>query len=513
MEGNKCYSQAITVFHGRIPPEPGILVGYGALIEKLELPVPVPLQLAIISEKHRQYSVDGWLVLTPRHQPEESLYDQLVFALKYEGCNLLFFKKLFEKLDPADIQNVVQKEPFGQYSRKIWFLYEWLMQELIPIPDLKEGNYEVLLDEKLQFASSVNVNSRRHRIRNNLPGTVGFCPLIHKTDSLNSYIAKNLAEKAQVDIAGFHKDILIRTSAFLMLKDSRASFTIEGENPSQNRAIQWGKCIGEAGKRSLSKEEFLRLQQIIIGNSRFLTMGYRKEGGFVGEFDRISGEPIPEHISARWQDLDVLMTGLADTAKMMESIRYNPVLAAASIAFGFVFIHPLVDGNGRLHRYLIHHLLTAMRFAPQGMVFPVSAAILERMDDYRKVLESYSYPLLPLIKWKTTAGNNVEVLNETIDYYRYFDATEQTEFLFGCIEETITSVIPQEAQYLQNYDEMKIWLDNRFQMPDHLVALLLRFLDQNQGVLSKRARTKEFAILTDEEVNDIEAKYKILFTE
>jgi hypothetical protein len=41
-------------------------------------------------------------------------------------------------------------------------------------------------------------------------------------------------------------------------------------------------------------------------------------------------------------------------------------------------------------------------FTPQGIVFPVSAAILERIDDYRKVLESYSQPVMYFIEWKET---------------------------------------------------------------------------------------------------------------
>jgi hypothetical protein len=32
------------------------------------------------------------------------------------------------------------------------------------------------------------------------------------------------------------------------------------------------------------------------------------------------------------------------------------------------------------------------------MVFPVSAAILDRINDYRKILESYSARLLPLFE-------------------------------------------------------------------------------------------------------------------
>src|SRR5690606_34884038 len=126
------------------------------------------------------------------------------------------------------------------------------------------------------------------------------------------------------------------------------------------------------------------------------------------------------HISAKWQDIETLMAGLISAAKRMGTHHYHPILTASNVAFGFVFIHPFVDGNGRLHRYLIHHLLAITKFAPQGIVFPVSAAILDRIGDYRKVLESYSHPLLDFIEWKMTERNNVTVVNETIDYYRYF---------------------------------------------------------------------------------------------
>jgi Fic family protein len=506
------FSQQITIFHGRTTPEPGLLVGYGAIIEKINLPMPLPNRLAIISEKRRQYTTDQWIVFTPRHQPEETLYGQLVFAMKYEGINLLLFKKLFEKIEASMVEEWIIKEPLSQYSRKVWFLYEWLLQTQLRIKDLKEGNYVNLLDEKLQYSNSISINSNRHRIKNNLPGVVDFCPLILKTEKLERYFEANLAEKTNAVINGVHKDILQRTSAFLLLKDSKASFTIEGENPTQNRAVRWGRAIGQAGNKPLSKEELLRLQQIVIENSRFTKMGYRTEGGFIGEHDRSTGEPIPEHISARQQDVEKLMNGLLQATQLMEANQYHPVLTAAAIAFGFVFIHPFVDGNGRIHRYLVHHLLAAMKFTPQGIIFPISAAILEHINDYRKVLESYSQPLLDFIEWKKTAVNNVEVLNETIDYYRYFDATKQAEFLFECVDYTIHKIIPQEVSYLKKYDEMKAWLDDRFQMPDKLVALLIMFLEQNNGTLSRRAKEKEFNALTEEEVKEIENRYKMYFT-
>lgn len=508
---NTQFSQEILVFHGRTTPETGFLTGYGAVIQYYKLEVPIPVTLALISKKNKKYNKPGWIVFGPKYQPSDTLTGHLVFALKYEGVNLLFFKKLFERIDQSEVVTIIMSEYSGQYMRKIWFLYEWLMQKKLPIADLTFKNFIPLLDDKLQYASTLSINSSRHRIRNNLPGTVNFCPLIRRTEKLEDYISRNLAKKTVEVIHGIHKDILLRTSAFLLLKDSKASFTIEGEKPTQNRALRWGKAIGQAGSKPLSKEELLRLQQIVIENSRFVDMGLRKNGGFVGEHDRTTGEPIPEHISARWQDLNKLIDGLIETAKLLESNSFHPVLSATKIAFGFVFIHPFEDGNGRIHRYLIHHLLSVMKFTPQGIIFPVSSAILDRIDDYRKVLETYSQPILDFIKWKRTEDNNVEVLNETIDYYRYFDATIQSEFLFECVESTIDSIIPQEVAYLQKYDAMKTWLDDNFEMPDRMVALLIRFLEQNKGLLSKRVIEKEFLALSASEIKRIESKYQSIF--
>jgi hypothetical protein len=40
-----------------------------------------------------------------------------------------------------------------------------------------------------------------------------------------------------------HKDVVQEPLLFLLLKDSRASFTIENENPGNNRAMRWGKPL------------------------------------------------------------------------------------------------------------------------------------------------------------------------------------------------------------------------------------------------------------------------------
>jgi Fic family protein len=184
---------------------------------------------------------------------------------------------------------------------------------------------------------------------------------------------------------------------------------------------------------------------------------------------------------------------------------------ATIIAFGFVFIHPFEDGNGRIHRYLFHHVLAEKGFVTKGLVFPVSAIILERIEEYRRILEHYSKPRLDLIKWRPTEKINVEVLNKTIDLYRYFDATEQAEFFFECVEETVNKTLPEEVEYLKKYDLLNEFIKNYIDMPDTLVDLLIRFLSQNDGKLSKRAREREFQKLTDAEAQAIETKYAEIF--
>ena len=466
------FLQKVLDFDGIQLPESAWIAGYAAIIRTLGLSIPRPQRIALVSETNKRESEKDWFILPKAYLPEDApeqslmqgLFRQLVFALKYEGINLLVFKAVTDCLTPQELSKVVHIDPTGQYSRRIWFIFEWLMGSRIPgKPDLKKKSYIPVVDTNLQFAVK-GAKSKRHLVINNLPGTVQFCPLIHKTPALSDMIS-TLSEPDTL-ITGTRRDLLQRVSAFLLLKDSRASFTIEGESPKSKRAVGWGRALSKAGENKLSREEFQRLQKLVIENSRFTDMGYRRKGGFVGDHGRETGFPVPDHISARWQDLDTLIEGLLMTAELLiNDDTFNPVIAAAAIAFGFVFIHPFQDGNGRIHRYLIHDILAKKRFSPQGMVFPVSASILDRISDYRRVLEHFSHPLLEYIEWGETVDHNVEVLNETVDFYRYFDATVQTEFLFECVKDTIQTVIPREIKYLIAFDNFKAEIDDKFEMP------------------------------------------------
>jgi hypothetical protein len=509
MAKNNRFSGPVTVFHERALPERAAPAGYAALIDAFDLQVPLPRRLSAVSERHRVRNEGGWRILTPRHAPSSDLEGHLTFAFKYEGLDLAVLKRLFAAIDPAPIEAIPRSKPTGSYARRIWFLYEWLTGARLDLPDVQQGSYVLVVDPDQQYAGPA-VTSARHRVKNNLPGTPEFCPLVFRTPALEEFVAMDLVSRAQHAVAEVPKDLLSRTAAFLLLKDSRSTYAIEGERPPQDRIQRWGRAIGEAGRRTVSLEELLRLQEIVIGDARFVKLGLREVGGFVGDHDRETHTPIPDHVSARAQDLPSLINGMAafdgSAAKTLD-----PVIAAAMLAFGFVYVHPFEDGNGRIHRYLIHHVLAQRGFNPAGVVFPVSAAILERLDDYRIVLEDYSRRLLPVIEWQPTEDGNVTVLNDTGDFYRFFDATPHAEFLYSCVQKTIDVDLPRETEFLARYDKFRARIEGIVDMPERTVDLLFRFLHHHDGTLSKRAREGEFANLTEDEVAAVQTAYREIF--
>lgn len=503
------FSGPVTVFHERALPERATPAGYSALIHAYGLRVPLPRTLSATGEHHRTRHEAGWRILTRRHAPSPDLVGNLTFALKYEGIDLAVLKRLFATVAPSEIEALVRAKPTGSYSRRTWFLYEWLTGRRLEVADADKGTYVPAVDPEQQW-SIRGENSPRHRVRNNLPGTPEFCPLVFRTKALEEFAAMDLVHRAQQVVANVPKDVLARAAAFLLLQDSRASYAIEGERPPQDRIQRWGRVIDEAGRRSIELDELLRLQAIVIGDARFVRLGLREEGGFVGEHDRETRLPIPGHISARPDDLRSLINGMVAFDRG-PAVNLDAVIAAAVLAFGFVYVHPFVDGNGRIHRYLIQHVLAQRGFHPAGVVFPVSAAILARIDEYRAALEDYSGRLLPVIDWEPAAGGNVNVLNGTADFYRFFDATPHAEFLYACVRQTIEDDLPREAEFLERYDQFRGRIEAMVDMPDRTVDLLFHFLHQHAGRLSKRARDGEFAQMADGEVAAAEEAYATSF--
>ena len=495
-------------FHDEVLPEGKSLAGWSALIINLGIAAPLR-NPACIADKHVRGNkrADGpWEVFDKRYLPEDTLEGHLSFALRHEHMDLLILRRAFDAVLQEEIEAIVRATPTGAFSRRLWFFYETLTGRTLNLEDAPTVTAVPALDPKLHFTGKERL-SLRHRVRDNLLGTGALCPIIRRTEKLEELIASDLAAQAQDTIGRTGGQVIARAASFLLLADSRASFEIEGERPPVNRLERWGRAVLEAGKRPLNQTEIYRLHRILIGDDRLTPIGYREEGVFLGERDH-NNEPIPEFIGARREDVFELMTALNECnnrLRITDTDNVDPVLQAAIIAYGFIYIHPLADGNGRLHRCLIHQVLAERKFTPAGMVFPVSSVMLDRIDDYRTVLQGHSAPLMEFIDWRALPNGNVDVLNDTADLYRFFDCTAEAEFLYECVKRTIEEDLPREIEYLKRHDEAMRGIMNAIEMSDNLAQQSIFFIRNNDGDFPKRRRDREpFSKLTDDEIATIE---------
>ena len=160
-----------------------------------------------------------------------------------------------------------------------------------------------------------------------------------------------------------------------------------------------------------------------------------------------------------------------------------------------------MDGNGRLHRYLIHEVLANAGFTPRGIVLPVSAVILANLDKYVAVLESFSRALRQHTEYSPDAPDIPATGNDAV-YFRYFDATEQAEFLYRTLERTVEEDLQQEISFLLGFDRACQQLNQLLDWPGHSLELFVRVVHQHNDTLSATKKQSDFSWMTAAEVSD-----------
>jgi len=495
----------LITFQGQLIPQGTRLAGLAALVQILGLRAPVRLP-SCISERYvkgGQRRQGPWRVFEKRYDRGAELVDHLDFALRHESIDLLVLRRAFERIPEAELARYIRAAPRGTTTRRAWFFYETLTGNMLDIEDAPHATAIPALDPRAYITGKGSL-SRRHRIRDNLLGNGDWCPVVRRTEKLEALASLGLERRAREIIGQPGQQLVARAAGFLLLADSRASFEIEGEHPPQSRLQRWGKAVMQAGRRPLTLEEIIRLLLLVIEDTRFVFPGLRQDGVFLGGHD-VDGVPLPEFIGARPQDLELLCNAMLAANGRMRDDQVDPVVQAAATAFGFVYLHPFQDGNGRVHRCLVHHILAERGYSPQGMIFPVSSVMKDRITDYRATLEAHSAPLMDCIDWRPTPDGNVEVTNDTADLYRYYDCTAAAEFLYSCVERTVEEDLPDEIDYLARHDRALSAIMERVALPDRLAQNLIRFIRQNDGHLSERKKENFFAELTPGEVQDLEA--------
>lgn len=502
--------------------------GYVALIQRFGLQVIPNWHESFIATgggTHQIHSTEPGVRETyiSRYWPGEKLGDHLEFALKYDGTNLAILASIFRAMDVKEFIAYVQSKPLGKYARRLWYLYEMITDQRLPVPNLVRGSYIDLLDPAEYYTAraggpahkggkaiagvnavaKANPRVRRQRVNDNLLGDGRFCPMVRRTDTLRQFEAMDLRRRCQQTLAAYPQGLLKRALSYLYTKETKSSFAIEHIKPDANRTERFISLLQLAEKEDFGdKPHLIDLQNRIV-EPRFAAADYRKTQNYVGETVMVNRERV--HFACpKPGDLPDLMAGLVAAHQRMEASGVHPVVHAAAIAYGFVFLHPFEDGNGRIHRFLIHNILARRGLTPQGLMFPVSAAMLKNPGDYDASLEAFSRPLMPLVEYALDDEGRMAVHNDTADWYRFIDVTPQAEALFAFIEKTIETELPDELAYLANYDRAKPAIQSIVDMPDRQVDLFIRFCLQNHGKLPATKRTSHFDFLSDDEVARME---------
>jgi Fic/DOC family len=484
-------------------------IGYARFVTS-GLDVTPLIQVARIDSRtrHREAKMEGHtevLTFNTKYAPEDSFSGGLQFALRYEGVNLQVLDALFRHCGPKPLEEWLKRAPMSGYARRTGFLFEWLTQTSLNVPPLsKKTNFVPVLDEELQFGlGKTSEFDPKFRVLNNLPGTRDFCPLVRKSPAIRAFLGKDLKARVGQILARYPPDLLRRAAQYLYLKETRSTYEVERERPNANRTQRFLDLLKTAPSgEPLSQDAFVRAQNLIL-EPRFHEFAYRSSQNWLGGHSRY--RDTVDFVPPSPEDVVGLMQGLCSMsargrAAANAGADVDPVVHAAVLAFGFVFIHPFIDGNGRLHRYLIHEELSTLGFTPKGTVLPVSAFILSNLDLYSAALERFSKPLMARTEF-TPPPPVVPAIGNDPRFFRFFDATAQALFLYRALERTVEHDLEEEIHYLVGVERARARLRDEIDWPAQSLDLFINVVHQNNGTLSKTKRDRHFSWLTDDELD------------
>ncbi|WP_372525736.1 Fic family protein [Piscinibacter sp.] len=443
------------------------------------------------------------------YRPADTFAGHFEFGLKYEEIHLEFFARLFSACGPGPLEQWCRAEPFGQYARRAGFFYEWLTGQRLDVPDLAGGTYVDALSNDAYLTRTQAVRDRRWRINNDLPGTPAFCPLIRRTVALGQALQFDPAGAiAELD-RQFGEDVLMRAAAWLTIKESRASFLIEHEADQTDRIKRFAHVMAEhCGKldEPLSSDSLTVLQKGILGEAA-LRRGIRRSPVFVGQ--ATIRDDIVHYIGPHFSTLDGMLDGLK---AFEQATRGREALArAAAIAFGFVYIHPMSDGNGRIHRFLINDTLQRDKAIPAGVILPISATITgvrEFGHGYDRKLEVFSRPFLrrydtahrfgEMLTYEDGVRSNLvfDAYEDANYAWRYPDLTEHVIYTAQLVAHTIRHEMADEARVLVRFQLAQQRIKDVLEMPDPDAVRMIRSIKESGWRVSGKL-VNEYPVLDD----------------
>lgn len=447
-------------------------------------------------------------------RPAAMLQAHLTFLLKHEGVHLELLARLFERLAPLVVADWVRAEPNGQYARRAGFFYEWLTRRELPIENgLVGGNYVEALDPEEQVVATISVPVGRWRVRDNMPGTSDFCPTVRLTPANREGLQFDLAGALAREEAEFGAEVLRRSAVWMTLRESRSSFQIEGEQDQITRVQRFAVVMETrtgAGDAPLTPDALATLQKDILGEVTTLaSFGLRRSPVFVGQM--VHFENVVHYVAPDWPDVAPMLEGLRTFVERTNGA--SPTARAAVASFGFVYIHPLADGNGRVHRFLVNDVLRRDGAIHAPFILPISALITEHSVErarYDAALEAFSRLLMsryadryrftrePEVQPDGVMSNfHFEAYADARPAWRFLDLTSHVEYTAGLLQRTIQQEMHAQASFFRSLGQARAAVKELIEGPDADVDAIIRSARENDGVLSGKLAKRFPALQND----------------
>ncbi|WP_122416107.1 Fic family protein [Pseudomonas viridiflava] len=478
----------------------GNLVGYAHLINVMGLKAIGIKKPALVQPVTRIERISGALAVPQAVAPEAGDFlAHIIFALKHEGVNLSILAQALPRIDGRLLVEAITQSPSSGYLRKVCFLWEAYSDLLLDYTDKPRGPGVLLFDPE-RYITGPSVRNNRWRVDFNGLGTLQYCATVERTPEVQALLEYDILGRSKEFIASLPKEMMDRAINWAYLSETDSSFAIEKEAPSQQKSERFVQLLRQAHDRQPLTEDYLvSLQNNAISQQLEWAVAFRHEQNHLTNSFRgaagVTYIPPPPDLC---RELMVELMAFANRAPL----ELDPLVAAGIASFGFVFLHPFMDGNGRLSRFLIHQALCCSGALENGLLLPVSVAMKREEQRYLEALQSFSKPARQFWDVRWIDADNMS-LNFTGDpsLYRYWDATECVAFTLEMAKRALEVELREETEYLQRYDTLlKVVNDNYDVRGSLLSKLIMQCLDQN-GVVSK-GRRKQYNGYIQEEVFD-----------
>lgn len=462
-------------------------VGYEYLRQALALSAFPCARPAIVKPVTRVTAEDSFLAVPRNVAP--TVADPLkhvLFALKHEGTNLQILAEAIPQIPADSLLQELRSTPSGQYIRIACYLWEeFTGLRLDSLPDL--GRVPALVFDPVVYVAGPTQKSSRWSVHFNGLGTTRYCATVRRTPQIARASAADVLGRTSAFLDSLGPQMMDRALTWAYLHETEDTYAIERETPSEEKAKAFVRLLHLAHeRRPLTEDYLIELQHSIVSNPYGKAAAFRTEQNWLRGPSRgaagITYLPPPPALVA---ELMHEIMAFANSAPR----QIDPIIAAAVVSFGFVYIHPFMDGNGRLSRFLFHQALCQSGRLQRGLLLPVSVAMKRSEVEYLEALQTFSRPARELWSVRQIDETRFDTrFNGSSTIYRYWDATTCAEFSYRMAEQALEVDLRRETEFLAHYDAVFRAVNDRFDIQNNDLVTLVTACLNNGGRVSNRWR-------------------------